>query len=558
MSNRQPQGPMSDQTQRETGDAQGGTSIAKCLPDDSNLCKTQRKSVRQGLTLSYIDHAARNRAFLEENPFAEDTGYDDRFGQMDCDYDMDLDGLEDQYSVPKESQIDQFSVPKDSQFDQHSVPKDSQFDQAMHISFPTQALEQKEALPYMQSPRECQRFTGDHPIQAMPLQFGFETKDSIFANVSVCEVQEGRGALAAQSMQVARIKYLKKQMLRMLDCCTTSVQDWTKDWHRDDVGKAVLAIMPRFASEGNIHKIEKCLELMISTGHSPFLSRAFNIALAACKKEGNLSKAVEWWNRMAEFDLAPDLITYNTMISVCVRGNKLELAEWWAERMINVGIAPCLVTFTTLIQAYGHSGYLERAEYWLRRMRDHGLLADIVLQNAMMVAYSNNGYLSKAEALFYEMQEEGVALCQKTFNVLIHACAKHGRMERAEHWYREMHSSGFRSDQYTYGSLFAGCAQRFDITRTEYYLERMISENIALNQVCVRSILKLYVECSQENRLAKVLAWCMKSNGVAHHVVHEVLSMRSAQVKSTALLSLYADLCAMRTSSQHRKSCSWS
>eukprot|EP00928_Gymnodinium_smaydae_P081884 TRINITY_DN6531_c0_g2_i2.p1 TRINITY_DN6531_c0_g2~~TRINITY_DN6531_c0_g2_i2.p1 ORF type:complete len:524 (-),score=60.23 TRINITY_DN6531_c0_g2_i2:283-1854(-) len=496
--------------QRVVGKAQEGSPHVQSLTQDSNQYQSTGRPTRQGLYLTNIDNTIKHRANC-----ADDEVFDTSLGQMHCDYDMEFEESELQCHVPSYT---------DAHGTTHMLPE-------------AQAVEKQDVLPLAQSPWEYGHAV-NHPVPGSPTQFDF-VADGI-------PLQQGRGVRLSGSRQFQRSKCLQTILLRGLACQSTCLEDLTNGFHYDDVGKATLTIMQQLARNGDVGKIERCVELMISLGPSPLLSRVLNVALDACKRHGNVDKAVACWTRLVEMGVTPSLIQYNTMISVCVHGGVIELAEWWLERLVKNGISPDLVTFTLLIQACGQQGFLSRAEYWLKRMHDHGLQADVVLQNAMIVAYSNNGHVWKAEETYYEMQKAGVARCHRTFNVLIHANAKHGSLERADHWYREMNSSGFRPDQYTYGSLFAGCMRKLDMTSMEYYLARMASEQLAPNHACMRSIVKTYMDCAEEDRLANVLIWCLRQRAVAQHVVRDVLSMKQTRVTSAALGELYARLCTTR------------
>eukprot|EP00928_Gymnodinium_smaydae_P081882 TRINITY_DN6531_c0_g1_i2.p1 TRINITY_DN6531_c0_g1~~TRINITY_DN6531_c0_g1_i2.p1 ORF type:complete len:515 (-),score=67.21 TRINITY_DN6531_c0_g1_i2:313-1857(-) len=497
---------MSYRSQGEFDNAQNSGLDMQSLAESSIQCQTQSSSTRQGLYLSkVVQHASDTSAYIEV--------FGTSFGQMNCDYDMEWEDGEVQCHFLAHSDL-------------HG---------SLHVLPEAQIAREQEGSPLVQSPRAYGRYAINQLVPGEPTRFDFVTSGDVLHQD--CNLRVSR------SVQAQRVKQLQKIIFRGLACKNTCLHDYTKGFQNDDVGKAVLALMPQIAKTGNMEQMERCVALMISLGPSPLLFRVLNIALDACKKHGNLAKAVAWWDRIVALDLARDPIAYNTMISVCVRAGNLELTEWWIERMLENGISPCLMSFTKFIKACGQLGFVDRAEYWLKRMHDQGLQADVVLQNAMIVAYSNNGNVRKAEATFYEMQKEGVALCQRTFNVLIHANAKHRSLERADYWYREMNSSGFRPDQYTYGSLFAGCMRQLDTSRMEYYLERMVSEKLSLNHVCMRSIVKVYMDCAEGDRLANVLGWCLRRHAVAHHVVRDVLSMKQTRVASAALGELHARLC---------------
>eukprot|EP00928_Gymnodinium_smaydae_P081883 TRINITY_DN6531_c0_g2_i1.p1 TRINITY_DN6531_c0_g2~~TRINITY_DN6531_c0_g2_i1.p1 ORF type:complete len:527 (-),score=78.66 TRINITY_DN6531_c0_g2_i1:283-1863(-) len=507
---RQSQSQMSYHLKRDVDGAQEGTLHVQSLTHDSNQCQGEGTPTPQGLYLSNVDNATKHQA-----NYVDDEEFDAGFGQMHCDYDMEF----------EESEL------------QCHLSSDTEAHGTTHVLPEVQAVEEQEVLPFVHSQREYGHAI-NHPVPGSPTHFDFRANG--------IALQQGRGVRFPCSGQFQRSKYLQKILLQELACQSTCIKDLTHGFHYDDIGKATLTIMQQLARNGDVGKIERCVELMISLGPSPLLSRVLNVALDACKRHGNVDKAVACWTRLVEMGVTPSLIQYNTMISVCVHGGVIELAEWWLERLVKNGISPDLVTFTLLIQACGQQGFLSRAEYWLKRMHDHGLQADVVLQNAMIVAYSNNGHVWKAEETYYEMQKAGVARCHRTFNVLIHANAKHGSLERADHWYREMNSSGFRPDQYTYGSLFAGCMRKLDMTSMEYYLARMASEQLAPNHACMRSIVKTYMDCAEEDRLANVLIWCLRQRAVAQHVVRDVLSMKQTRVTSAALGELYARLCTTR------------
>lgn len=73
-------------------------------------------------------------------------------------------------------------------------------------------------------------------------------------------------------------------------------------------------------------------------------------------RDGNISLAVKYFQRMNQIGCAPDNITYGALISGLCKQSKLDEACQFYESMIDKGISPCEVTRVTLAYEYCKQG----------------------------------------------------------------------------------------------------------------------------------------------------------------------------------------------------------
>lgn len=120
-------------------------------------------------------------------------------------------------------------------------------------------------------------------------------------------------------------------------------------------------VMARIRELGNVTAIVK--DSLPDTG-------AFNAVLNACVEMGDVRRFVEMFDGMTEWDLRPDVLTYNVMIKLCGRAKRKDMVVEVVELMLREGVEPCLTTMRSLVAVYVGFGDLETTERLVQAMRE--------------------------------------------------------------------------------------------------------------------------------------------------------------------------------------------
>merc|ERR1719464_1880801 len=79
-----------------------------------------------------------------------------------------------------------------------------------------------------------------------------------------------------------------------------------------------------------------------------------------------MQRARQYWQRMEEVGLEPNLVSYNTVINACAILGEASKAVTWLACMTEKGITPDLVTYSTLCKAFAREGKADVVEDIMR------------------------------------------------------------------------------------------------------------------------------------------------------------------------------------------------
>lgn len=200
-----------------------------------------------------------------------------------------------------------------------------------------------------------------------------------------------------------------------------------------------------------------------------------NSSMTARTLQDAPARAEALLDRMSQFYVEPDVVSYNTVILAWSNAGEPARAEAFLEEMFHAWIQdtkeghadtirPDRVTFNTVISAWARSNdpdAAERAQSILRRMydpQDMGALQvtpNIVTYNTMLDCWARSGHEDAADrclAILQEMQElyEVGEMDARpdvvSYTTVINAFAKSGKVDQAEGLLNEMHLAFMSGD----------------------------------------------------------------------------------------------------------------
>eukprot|EP00445_Apocalathium_hangoei_P070161 CAMPEP_0204140356 /NCGR_PEP_ID=MMETSP0361-20130328/18934_1 /ASSEMBLY_ACC=CAM_ASM_000343 /TAXON_ID=268821 /ORGANISM="Scrippsiella Hangoei, Strain SHTV-5" /LENGTH=1137 /DNA_ID=CAMNT_0051094165 /DNA_START=187 /DNA_END=3597 /DNA_ORIENTATION=- len=193
---------------------------------------------------------------------------------------------------------------------------------------------------------------------------------------------------------------------------------------------AYNSVVDVLAKAGEMRGASGIADLMVKEGCGLNVN-TFNSLLkgfAQLGKQPNLhgdevGKAEMLFESMPKFQIAPDLITFNTMINAHTPPGNVPRAEALLKSAVEAGLTPDQITYNSVINACAKSGQGDRASSWLAQLVSAGLEADARSHNSVLNAYATGGDARGAELFLRRMVETVVAPDVVGWTMLIKACA---------------------------------------------------------------------------------------------------------------------------------------
>ena len=184
-------------------------------------------------------------------------------------------------------------------------------------------------------------------------------------------------------------------------------------------------------------------------------------------------QAVDWFERMRQDDIAPDVFTYSTLIS---KAEDYPTAKDWFERMRQDGVTPNVVTYSTLVSK---AEDYATAKDWFARMRQDGVAPDVVTYNTLVGKAED---YATAKDWFERMRQDDVAPDVFTYSLLV---SKAEDYTTARDWVERMRQDGVAPNVVTYNTLVSKAE---DYTTAKDWFERMRQDGVTPNAVSMSAL----------------------------------------------------------------------
>ncbi len=198
-----------------------------------------------------------------------------------------------------------------------------------------------------------------------------------------------------------------------------------------------------------------------------------------------MERALHLLEVMKRQQLAPDIVTFNSLIGICARLNNFQQAfavyDWIQERRLQ----PSIVTFNSLINVCARQGNASRAlELYAALKADRSLKPNVITLNSLLNACMKAGRTEKVFELFKEMvsSSEEVRPDVITYTTLIDAHLKTGNEQQALRVVQTMRLHDVSPDRATFLAFLDYYAiQKEDLTKALACYEAMKRSGIPLN-----------------------------------------------------------------------------
>ncbi|KAJ1702038.1 hypothetical protein LUZ63_001817 [Rhynchospora breviuscula] len=161
----------------------------------------------------------------------------------------------------------------------------------------------------------------------------------------------------------------------------------------------------------------------------------FNILLSGWK---SIEEAELLFQEMQDFEIKPNLVSYNCLIDVYCKNYRLDKARKMFEKMHEQEIKPDVRSCTSLIGGLGSMGEPDEARALLKEMRELGCNPDVAAYNAAIRNFCIAKRLGDAFGLMDEMSQVGLEPNVTTFNLFFRCFYYVNDMRNASSLYKRM------------------------------------------------------------------------------------------------------------------------
>ncbi|CAM8937380.1 unnamed protein product [Rhodiola kirilowii] len=209
------------------------------------------------------------------------------------------------------------------------------------------------------------------------------------------------------------------------------------------VWNAMLSVYTR------CERVDEALELFEEMDIEPSASTFNSIIAGLVGLDDGSYKAIEFYRRMDEFGLKPNLITALALLPACVGLASLDLIKEVHGYSIRNGVDPHPHLRSGLVESYGRCGGLANASRVFSCMDER----DVVAWSSLISAYALHGEAKAALDIFTQMEAARVKPDWITFLAVLKACSHAGLADHALKYFLKMRDYGLEANSDHYSCL---------------------------------------------------------------------------------------------------------
>merc|ERR1712113_63719 len=183
--------------------------------------------------------------------------------------------------------------------------------------------------------------------------------------------------------------------------------------------------------------------------------------ISAFERSGDLERSWEFYLKMKNESIMPDLITYSVVLSACEKQNNIERVMEILESMHREGMQASTGNYSRLIQALGERGDVDLATEVFLQVQLAGCEMNINLCNVMINCLEKNSRGDLAYYFIRSMHDNGMVGETVTYNMVLSAMYKSWRENSVLHTmldvYQMMKYYRVRINTYTCKLLIGAC-----------------------------------------------------------------------------------------------------
>ncbi|XP_065869379.1 pentatricopeptide repeat-containing protein At2g28050 [Euphorbia lathyris] len=223
--------------------------------------------------------------------------------------------------------------------------------------------------------------------------------------------------------------------------------------------------------------------------------RTCTMHLLALDKHDQMSLALEFFNRMIEFDIEVSAYSLMAVANGLCKIGEIKRCRALVEQMVSKGVHPNIATYNVILAACAKRWNFEELDSMLALMEKEGEAFNFITYKILIDGYSSYGKIEEAEKLVWEMHHRELSVDTHMYNLLINGYCKQNLVDKALLLFDKMSNRGVNSNVDTFGALIDGICKARRMEVAMVFVSKMQSQGIELDQVMLSSLVEGY--CSK-------------------------------------------------------------
>jgi pentatricopeptide repeat protein len=216
----------------------------------------------------------------------------------------------------------------------------------------------------------------------------------------------------------------------------------------------------------------------------------FNIIIQGNVHNSNLTKAIEYFGKMIQLEIQPDIYTFTSLIKGYLQIKDFETAMRLLSEMKNLNIKPNVVTYGVFLSSFSEDFRQERLEMILEMMNKDEIVFNVKINSMLIKLYCDTDNIEKALEIYNSQSVKDIYF----LNTFIHYYAEKGNLLEMNKFYKNFETLGLKPDTITFGSLIQGYVGQKEFEKAEELLKENFKLKVPISDKTINYLVRGYCD----------------------------------------------------------------